>query len=205
MFAPYAGRPDLSFLEIGSFEGRSACWLLSNILTHPTARLVCVDQFILSEQQHGILVQLGVSEDLERDIGARFRANIDAIGAAARVEALSGRSVDILRTLPRNAFDVVYVDGSHLAPDVLSDAVLCWPLLKADGLLIFDDYDLRLLGLEKPTLHPKLGIDAFCAAFADHLDILSSGAQLVCRKRPAVPANELETMLRVINGESVVP
>jgi len=30
-------------LEIGSFEGGSAAWFLCSILTHPTARLVCIE------------------------------------------------------------------------------------------------------------------------------------------------------------------
>ncbi|MCM8831198.1 MAG: class I SAM-dependent methyltransferase [Candidatus Omnitrophica bacterium] len=30
--------------------------------------------------------------------------------------------------------------GNHNAPSVLMDAVLCWPLLKNGGILIFDDY-----------------------------------------------------------------
>ena len=32
-------------LEIGSFEGRSAIWLLENILTHSNSHLTCVDTF----------------------------------------------------------------------------------------------------------------------------------------------------------------
>lgn len=42
--APFKGQP-VTALEIGSYEGRSACWLLENILTHPDARLLCVDTF----------------------------------------------------------------------------------------------------------------------------------------------------------------
>ena len=38
------------------------------------------------------------------------------------------------------SFDLVYVDGSHLAADVLQDAVLSFRLLRSGGLLIFDDY-----------------------------------------------------------------
>ncbi len=37
-------------------------------------------------------------------------------------------------------FDVVYVDASHMAGDVLSDAVLAWKLLAPGGIMIFDDY-----------------------------------------------------------------
>src|SRR5882724_4966480 len=30
---PFMGQPDLRFLEVGSFEAYSACWLLDNVLT----------------------------------------------------------------------------------------------------------------------------------------------------------------------------
>ena len=39
-----------------------------------------------------------------------------------------------------NNFDLIYIDASHYAPDVLSDAVLAFKLLKPGGILIFDDY-----------------------------------------------------------------
>jgi predicted O-methyltransferase YrrM len=37
-------------LEIGSFEGRSALWFCENILTHPEARLICIDTFVGSAE-----------------------------------------------------------------------------------------------------------------------------------------------------------
>jgi predicted O-methyltransferase YrrM len=40
-----AGKPHVRFLEVGSYEGRSAVWLLDNVLTHETASLVCLDIF----------------------------------------------------------------------------------------------------------------------------------------------------------------
>jgi predicted O-methyltransferase YrrM len=42
LLAPYRGQP-AKFLEIGSYEGASAIWMLKNILTHPDARITCVD------------------------------------------------------------------------------------------------------------------------------------------------------------------
>src|SRR5947209_18253353 len=47
----FAGCPDLAFLEIGSFEGKSTCWLLQNILTHETSRITCVDVFQAEKSQ----------------------------------------------------------------------------------------------------------------------------------------------------------
>src|SRR5687767_4882149 len=42
MLAAYRGRK-AQFLEIGSFEGASALWVLDRILTHPESSLTCVD------------------------------------------------------------------------------------------------------------------------------------------------------------------
>lgn len=41
----FTHQPDLEFLEIGSFEGGSACWLLKNVLTSEDSRLTCIDTF----------------------------------------------------------------------------------------------------------------------------------------------------------------
>src|ERR1700733_3672127 len=42
--APYVDKP-VSALEIGSCEGRSALWLINNVLTHSRSRIHCVDPF----------------------------------------------------------------------------------------------------------------------------------------------------------------
>ena len=40
----------------------------------------------------------------------------------------------------RERFDLIYVDASHLALDVVVDASLSWQLLCGGGVVIFDDY-----------------------------------------------------------------
>jgi hypothetical protein len=37
-------------LEVGSFEGRSALWMLENLLTHPDSTLTVVDTFAGSHE-----------------------------------------------------------------------------------------------------------------------------------------------------------
>jgi predicted O-methyltransferase YrrM len=37
-------------------------------------------------------------------------------------------------------FEFIYIDGSHQAPDVISDAILSFHLLKSGGVIAFDDY-----------------------------------------------------------------
>jgi hypothetical protein len=97
-----------------------------------------------------------------------------------RVSLFVGESATILRRLPAGC-DLVYVDGSHAAPDVLADAVLSWPLLKTGGIMIFDDY---LWGQDpRPEHCPRLAIDGFLSFHRGWFDVLHAEYQIAVRKR----------------------
>jgi predicted O-methyltransferase YrrM len=177
--AGLVGRQGAAVLEIGSFEGLASAFLLHEILTHETARLVCVDTF------------QGSSEHLETEVEQlidRHRANLRATGALEKVTVLVGDSKRVLHGLALGSFDVVYVDGSHHAADVLQDGVLAWGLLKPGGLLIFDDYEWPPPpdpdGLVRDHLtHPKPAVDAFLRVMAKELDVVHHDYQVMVRKR----------------------
>ena len=158
----YRGRPGIQMLEIGSYEGRSAVWFLENILTHPTAGIVCIDFF----------TRLSLS--------MRFDHNIRHSGPVAKVTKIKGHSDAIIINQPLDHFDIIYVDGSHDAAPVLMDAMLCWYRLKPGGVLIFDDYlwDKE----ESPSNRPQMAIDLFLTAFAGSYDLLLKDYQVAIRK-----------------------
>jgi predicted O-methyltransferase YrrM len=170
LLAPLAGRPGVRALEIGCYEGRATCWLLANVLTGAGARIDCIDTFEGSDQD----APLGISMD---GVRGRFDANVapwrDQVGLHV------GRSASVLRGL-RGPYDLAYVDGSHEAADVIADAVLAWPLVAADGVLIFDDYEWDQF--RRPERNPRLGIDAFLACHAGRYDLLHRGYQVAVRK-----------------------
>lgn len=144
----------LEFLEIGCWEGEATNWMLE---TFPQANVTVVDPFTGNPEhiQKG-LYDLGTLKD-------RFIENTKA--HASRVTINQGASVDVLPRLIAAdlQFDLIYVDGSHTAYDVFSDAADAWRLLKPGGILAFDDY------LWRPDLpeteRPKIAIDAFFRAF----------------------------------------
>ena len=71
-------------------------------------------------------------------------------------------------------FDVVYVDGSHEATDVLTDAVMSFHLLRVGGLIIFDDYlwSMNPVGQQDAFGMPKPAIDAFINIFQRKLYVI---------------------------------
>jgi predicted O-methyltransferase YrrM len=168
VLAPLAGRP-LNALEVGVFEGRSAVWLLEWVLTHPDSSLTWVDTFGGSAEHAG--------RDLS-GLEGRFRANVARFGA--KVTGHVGRSQDILRTMQGERFDLVYLDGSHAAADVLADAVLAWPLLKPGGLLGFDDYKWR--DFPEPEKCPGVAIDGFLASMRGRYREIHHGYQVWVQK-----------------------
>ena len=117
------GAPNLEYLEVGSFEGRSTVWILANILTHPTSRITCIDTFGGS-MEHG---RMGLDTTVIEDT---FWHNIWVIKVENKVRVLKGKSQEVLRRLPFDTYDFAYIDGSHVASDVLTDAVLTFPLIK---------------------------------------------------------------------------
>jgi predicted O-methyltransferase YrrM len=148
------------FLEIGSYEGRSTCWLLQNALPK-MGTIYCVDPYN------------GMPE-----IEQRFHENTR--------EAMKGQMTVLIKStsywaladfiVKKKSFDFIYVDGSH-APDMaLTDACMAWGLLRSGGVMLFDDYEYP----QEPT---KKGIDAFLTCFDGQYDMVLKNYQLAVRKK----------------------
>jgi hypothetical protein len=102
---------------------------------------------------------------------------------AGRVEKIRGRSVPTLDTMivEGRSFDIIYVDGSHTHDDALMDSVLCWQLLKPEGLIIWDDYVWGLGNLPVAE-RCKEAIDEFMAMHPDELCVIEKGYQVIARR-----------------------
>lgn len=158
-----AGKP-VRYLEIGVFEGRSARWMLENILTHPESRMVGIDPWPIEGDPF---------ED-------RARANLAPFGD--RVELIKGRSDVVLREgrFADESFDIALIDGDHRALPALTDSVLVWPLLKVGGMCTWDDYGWHRAPWKRKPRHerPQHAIDAFLAAIPGQYEQLFRGYQI---------------------------
>jgi predicted O-methyltransferase YrrM len=165
-----------NFLEIGSFEGRSAIWMAENMMIENDT-LRCVDTWEGSEEHSAETVQ-GIED--------RFRHNL--VVAAKKlprrriVQSKEQSTAHLARAIDQEvSYDFVYIDGSHIARDVMTDACMAWPLLKKGGLMVFDDY---LWGENRDILHrPRLAVDMFVNLFAEELDIVHMGYQFVVKRK----------------------
>jgi predicted O-methyltransferase YrrM len=159
-------------LEIGSFEGLSACFFLWRL---PDAHVTSIDSFMAPRDY----VAYGIEVT---DLESIFDRNVSRVDAS-RVEKLVDDSRRALLDLAaaNRRFDLVYVDGSHLALDVIVDAALSWQLLTQGGILIFDDYSLSAHEPD-PLLRPPAAIDAFLALVEGHREVLLKQRQVIIRK-----------------------
>jgi predicted O-methyltransferase YrrM len=167
------GKAHIKALEIGCFEGRATVWLLQNILTRKTASITVIDTF------RGSIENIDHHDNV-RNLLKKFKNNISPW--KSKVTILKGYSYQYLRKFaPLGVFNFVYVDGSHMAKDVLEDAILAWRLLKVGGIMTFDDYrDWNYYKDE--ILCPKLAIDSFLAIYKNQYEIIDSDYQIAIKK-----------------------
>jgi predicted O-methyltransferase YrrM len=167
-------------LEIGSYEGASACYLIEKLAASKEIEIHCIDSW-----GGGVEHNLGGSAETDMvNVEKRFHSNTAL--AKSRVEnavhlvvhrELSDVALSKLITSGgRGYFDFIYVDGSHQAPDVLCDALLSFRLLKVGGVLAFDDYlwQEQLPSGVDPIRCPKPAIDAFTNLYCRKIKVISA-------------------------------
>jgi predicted O-methyltransferase YrrM len=163
----------IRILEIGSWQGASALWLLDNVIAERAGSITCVDCWE-GTREHAFLDQLGFCAE------AIFEDNIKASGRAECVIKLKGRSQDLLPGLPAASFDFIYIDGAHEADMVIQDAVNAHRLLARGGYMLFDDIGFCVGDTRRDT---SVAIDFFASTFAHEYRQWHRGAQLLLQRR----------------------
>ncbi len=178
-FDNYIFAAPIEALEIGSWQGGSACWLLDRVIGPRGGRLTCIDPFGGSSEHAGFLP--GVLAELGGTLEGLFDDNVRRTGRADQVRKLVGLSQDLLPGLAAERFEFIYIDGAHEAKFVIQDALLCWRLLAPGGHMLFDDVPFTFA--ERPEQDTARAIDFFLSVFADELDVLVRERQLLLRRR----------------------
>jgi predicted O-methyltransferase YrrM len=153
------GKPDVNYLEIGTFEGRSALWILENVLTHPTAKATIIDAFKDGSYK-------------------TFTSNLNLSGEASKFTIITGFSTEKMRELPFNTYDLAYVDGSGKGIVMLSDFINTWSLLKVGGIMICSRYELegdlrQVFNVGPKDPGPVEAIDTFLKMYKPYIKVLA--------------------------------
>ncbi len=157
------GRANVNALEIGAFEGRSTVWMLENILTDPTSRIVCLDPFLG-----------GSVPDLPNEYLTAFVENTKPYQRQIRIIQARSEEVttDILAHFSPGGYDLIYIDASHLPEATVREAFLAWNVASDGALIIFDDYAGSL----------REAVDEWRKAFVGRIEVWDTDAQLILRK-----------------------
>jgi len=156
-FLPKSKDIKFDYLEIGSHEGMS----LLNIL----------EQY---KNVHATCIDLWSDTVVEKVFDENFKK-------FKNLEKIKSDSIIALRKLNDNKreFDYVYIDGLHEGTHVLIDAIQSFKLLKANGVIIFDDF----LQYDKNLLYKSYeGVYYFLKLFKKQIKILYFQNILVIKK-----------------------
>ncbi len=165
-----------TMIELGSYKGEATCKMLTHLATHPKSLVFAVDTWEGSPEYSTTMSF--------QNIEMEFDSNIEKTGKKNQLVKMKMTTEEALLKLnveKKYKFDIVFIDASHTAGDVLRDAILIWPLVNPDGVIIFDDY--RWEKLNKEYFRPKLAIDSFISIFAHQLDVLALEYQAFIKKR----------------------
>ena len=170
------------FLEIGVFHGvtaRNVCELLYQIHGN-SFQYIGLDLFeVNNENKSEIIPNTEFSNPLKkiyfkyikkqdpysisavRDLLKKFKNNVNLI---------KGNSNIILKKIDMSKIDFVFLDGGHNYETVLNDLKCCNEVVKNNGIIICDDYDLSFApGVKK-------AVDEF--VLENNFD-----CQIICNKR----------------------
>jgi len=165
------------FLEIGSYEGKSATFLLDSVFEkNKPYELFCVDTWEGGEEHQEAAMPLAES-NFDLNVGKALQKEGHG---DFRVIKLKGTSRLVLANLISSGhagtFDFIYVDGSHQCPDVLTDLTLSFILADIGGIIVCDDYTWFPNVRWGSLLHsPKMAIDSFSNCFWDKVALTDMG------------------------------
>ena len=166
----------LNIMEIGAYKGDATCWFLNNLCKNHNSIVVAIDTWEGSPEYGDSDFSIVEKE---------FDENIKKTGRGNQVIKMKMTSKDGLIKLKQKGtvnyiFDIIYIDASHEAKDVLTDAILSWDLLDTGGIIIFDDYEWDKLS--KEYFRPKIAIDSFISIFKPQLKVIFKKYQLMIEK-----------------------
>lgn len=129
--------PALAIVQIGTFRGKSACYLAEGARCGRGAHTYAIDPWDLAgndDGKHGYAAAETMADCLRQ---------IMAMDLGAWITAIRGFSVSVARTWSGHPVGLLFIDGSHRYEDVRDDYAAWLPHLTQDAVVVFDDYGTK--------------------------------------------------------------
>lgn len=149
-----SGLKDLRILEIGSYEGRSAIWMINNL--KPKSITLIEPGYMTNGNQ--------ILKDNLKELDYKL------------IEQPSNIA---WQDFILEEFDFIYIDGSHTSKNCYFDMAISLSILKRGGIMAVDDYNWNLLA--KDGTRPKEAIDLFLER--NDVLLLEKGYQVWLQKK----------------------
>jgi len=123
-------------LTIGVFEAAQEVWLLQNILSHPSSRIVGIDPWLAENK---------ISQSFANQCWLNAQHNLHPwkekatllIGSSQRVLPKIQRGE--YDTVDQHDYDLIIIDGDHRKEPTYTDAVNALMMIRIGGWILFDD------------------------------------------------------------------
>jgi len=139
---------DALFCEVGSFQGRSACYFAEYIKeSRKNNKLICVDLWPTREELitkadlgAGQSVEKDHIRDLPKSILEVFCDHMDSAGVRDYIYPVRQDSSKAASIFPDEYFSMVFIDAGHGYDMVMKDLVAWYPKVKKGGIFAGHDY-----------------------------------------------------------------
>ncbi|MCD6304786.1 MAG: CapA family protein [Deltaproteobacteria bacterium] len=186
LLADYKGVPDVSFLELGSWKGRSALWLVENILTGAGSKIFCVDVWDVRQWNPDAKETIKLLNNKKRMSELKVEQVYDIFMANTahlrdKIIPIRMRTTEALHQFYRKGmqFHFIYIDADHSEEAVFSDFSLSLACLKPGGIIFLDDLSWNSVKRAVKRIKHELGLQI--------IEVLPNGA--FYRSEPGRPSH----------------
>jgi MMP 1-O-methyltransferase len=122
---------EFAIVEIGSFRGKSTCYLAAGAREGNGAHVWAIDAWDLPGNQPG--------RHRYDTAHAEFDRQVRAMDLGEHITPIQGFSSDVAKAW-KGDIGLLFIDGSHEYPDVRADWIAWSRYLATGALVVFDDY-----------------------------------------------------------------
>ena len=139
MYLAGAGESAAAIVEIGSFKGKSTCWLAAGCRRRGFGKVIAVDHFHGSPEHRAGGPQETPEIVSGQGTRAVFDAHVTAFGFTDIIDVRASSSTDT--TGWRAPIRLLFIDGDHSYAGTAADFAAWRPFVEPGGLLCFHDYE----------------------------------------------------------------